>query len=241
MIDIQRLPFELDADAERLPAIGLVVLQTDETMEHELRLWLPDSVRLFHSRIPNKVAISSDSLQQMKQALPGSIALLPSTTHFRVIVYGCTSAATVIGEQAVIDAVHSVFPGVAVSNPLTAIKAQLDDLGVRRLALLTPYVPEISRALIDALQSDARQVSSVASFDEARDDRVARIARSSLMHSLEMLARDGKPDAIVASCTNLRMHGLTEEASQLLGIPVISSNSALAWHVMHLLNMQGCP
>ncbi|MGQ7844823.1 maleate cis-trans isomerase family protein [Granulosicoccus sp. 3-233] len=239
MIDIQVLPFEIDEDSEHLPAVGLVVLQTDETMEHELRLWLPDSIRLFHSRIPNSVDISNDSLQQMKQALPASVALLPSTTPFRVIVYGCTSATTVIGEQAVSDAVRGVFPGVAVSNPLSAIKAQLDVLQVCRPALLTPYVPEVSRALIDALQTPERQLVSVASFNESRDDRVARIARSSLMHSLDMLARDGRPDAIVASCTNLRTHGLIEEASQRLGIPVISSNSALAWHVLQLLDMQG--
>lgn len=238
MIDIQNLTFELDENSERLPAVGLIVLQSDETMEHELRLWLPDSIRLFHSRIPNSVDISSDSLQQMKQVLPATVALLPSTTDFKVIVYGCTSASTVIGEQAVADAVHSVFPGVAVSNPLSAIKAQLDMLQVRRLALLTPYVADVSRALIDSLQTPERQLVSVASFNESRDDRVARIAGSSLMHSLEMLARDGKPDAIVASCTNLRMHGLIEQASQSLGIPVISSNSALAWHVLQLLEMQ---
>ena len=241
MIDIQNLTFELDEHSERLPAVGLIVLQSDETMEHELRLWLPDSIRLFHSRIPNSVDISSDSLRQMKQALPASVALLPSTTDFKVIVYGCTSASTVIGEQAVTDRVHSVFPGVAVSNPLSAIKAQLDALQVRRLALLTPYVADVSRALIDSLQTAERQLVSVASFNESRDDRVARIARPSLMHSLEMLARDGKPDAIVASCTNLRLHGLIEQASQSLGIPVISSNSALAWHIIELLKMQECP
>jgi len=235
MIDIRHMPLELDSDAEKLPAVGLVLLQTDESMEHELRLWLPESIRLFHSRIPNSVDISSESLQAMKQLLPDSVAMLPSTTPYSVIVYGCTSASTVIGEQAVTEAVQRVFPGVAVSNPLSAIKARLDDLQVRRLALLTPYVPEVSQALIDSLQSPERQLVSVGSFNEARDDRVARIARSSILHSLEELARKGKPDAIVASCTNLRLHGLIDEASQSLGIPVISSNSAVAWHVLQLL------
>ena len=37
MMDFQ---FELEADHPDEPAVGLIVLQTDETMEHELRHWL---------------------------------------------------------------------------------------------------------------------------------------------------------------------------------------------------------
>lgn len=238
MITIQHLPFELCADSDALPAVGLVLLQSDESMEHELRRWLPDTIRLFHTRIPNSVTISSDSLLQMKRSLPASVALLPSATHYKVIVYGCTSASTVIGEQAVCDAVRSVFPGVAVTNPLSAIKARLDDLGAVRVALLTPYVEDVSRALIDNLQGNDRRVVAAASFNESRDDRVARIAPASLMQALEKLAAAESPDAIVASCTNLRMYGLVEQASEALGIPVISSNSAVAWHIRTLLDMQ---
>lgn len=241
MTTIQLLPFDLLQDNDDHPAIGLVLLQTDESMEHELRHWLPGTVRLFHTRIPNSVNISSHSLQQMQQVLPQSVALLPSATRYRVIVYGCTSASTVIGEQAVADAVQSVFPGVAVTNPLSAIKAQLDALGVRRLALLTPYVEDVSRALIKRLESDGRQVVAAASFNESRDDRVARIAPESLMKAFDKLALNGSPQAIVASCTNLRLYGLLEKASQTLGIPVISSNSAVAWHVRHLLKLQDRP
>ena len=82
--------------------------------------------------------------------LPATAALLPSTTTFKIIAYGCTSAATVIGEQAVTDAVQSVLPKVAVTNPLSAIKAMLASLKARRIALLTPYVPAVSQALISS-------------------------------------------------------------------------------------------
>jgi maleate isomerase len=233
---MKRLPFEIEDDPADQPAVGLVVLQTDETMEHELRHWLPATVRLFHTRIPNQVAINSDSLQQMKYALPAATALLPSTTRFQVIVYGCTSAATVIGEAAVTDAVQSILPGVAVTNPLTAIKAQLGFLQAKSIALLTPYVPDVSQAMVDSFIAADFDVARVASFHEERDDRVARIAEHSLMAALTDLAAGNPVDAIVASCTNLRTRGLIELASKQLGVPVISSNSALAWHVMRLLD-----
>lgn len=232
---MQTLPFTIEPDSTDQPAVGLVVLQSDETMEHELRHWLADNIRLFHTRIPNEVVISHTSLQRMKQALPAATALLPVTTSFSVIVYGCTSGTTVIGEQAVTDAVRSVFPLAAVTNPLSALKARLSSMNARRIALLTPYVPDVSAALIEALENAGIQVVTGATFNESRDDRVARISRQSLLEALQHLGKTSGLDAIVASCTNLRTHGLLEEASEQCGVPVVSSNSALAWHINVLL------
>ncbi|MFT4730382.1 MAG: maleate isomerase [Granulosicoccus sp.] len=232
---MEHLSFELKADDATSPAVGLVVLQSDETMEHELRHWLADSIRLFHTRIPNEVEISQDSLHRMKAALPAATSLLPSTTDFKVIVYGCTSGTTVIGEQAVADAVRSVFPGVKVTNPLSAIKAQLLAMEAKRIALLTPYVPDVSKALIDELESAGIEVVRGASFHESRDDRVARISPESLQSAIESLGTPRDIDAIVASCTNLRTFDILDDVSTKVGIPVISSNSALVWHIKQLL------
>ena len=235
---MKRLPFEITEDRDEQPAVGLVVLQSDETLEHELRHWLPADVRLFHSRIPNSTLINHDTLQDMKRLLPETVTLLPPTTRFRVIAYGCTSAATVIGEEAVTALVQAVFPGVAVTNPLSAIKARLASLDARRIALLTPYVPEVSHAMVASLNDAGRQVVTVGSFHEEHDDRVARIAQHSIRQALQTLVSEysGEPlDAIVASCTNLRTRELIDDATVQLGLPVISSNSALAWHIQTLL------
>lgn len=232
---MQHLPFELKADEAGSPAVGLVVLQSDETMEHELRHRLAGSVRLFHTRIPNEIEISQDSLLKMKAALPAATSLLPLTTDFKVIVYGCTSGTTMIGERAVTDAVRSVFPGVQVTNPLSAIKAKLLSMKAKRIALLTPYVPDVSQALMDELEAGGIHVVRSASFRESRDDRVARISPESLNNAIDSLAVSDNIDAIVASCTNLRTFDILDDSSARLGIPVISSNSALAWHITHLL------
>ena len=77
-----------DDDDVGQPAIGLVVLQSDETMEHELRQWLPAHYRLFHTRIPNSQHIDETTLTQMREKLPESVAMLPTHTRYKVIVYG---------------------------------------------------------------------------------------------------------------------------------------------------------
>lgn len=240
-LQIKQLPFELEPDATDSPAVGLIVLQSDESMEHELRFWLPDAVRLFHSRIPNAVEISQHSLQRMKSELPEAVARLPDTTDFKVIVYGCTSGTTIIGEAVVEAAVQGIFPLAKVTNPLTAIKARLDSMGARRIALLTPYVPDVSAALVKELENSGFEVTRGASFHESRDNRVARISQRSLHNAFEYLAEPADIDAIVASCTNLRTYNLLQNPSTALPapIPVISSNSALSWHIQSLLPRVG--
>lgn len=232
---MRRLDFTLEPDTDDSPAIGLVVLQSDETLEHELKQWLPRHYRLFHTRIPNEQSIGEASLQAMHDEIPSSVSLLPSHTALKVIVYGCTSASTVIGEAEVESAVQSVFPESRVTNPLTAIKAQLRYLSASRIAVLTPYVPEVSAALIHNLQGSGYEIVNSGSFHEALDHRVARISKQSLLAAISTMAEDRSVDAIVASCTNLRTYDIIEQASAQYGCAVISSNSALAWHVQSLL------
>ena len=231
---MQTLNFTLNDDDAKKTAVGLIVLQTDETMEHELRHWLPANYRLFHTRIANDQHVDESTLKRMRERLPEATGMLPEHTHFRVIVYGCTSASTVIGEQVVTDSIQRIFPESAVTNPLSAIKAQLHGIEAKRIALLTPYEPTVSAALITNLENDGFQLESAGTFNETQDHRVARISRQSLLDAIYSLAANVEIDALVASCTNLRMFDVIAEASENIGCPVISSNSALAWHVKHI-------
>lgn len=217
------------------PAVGLIVLQSDEVMEHELAAWLPSRFRRLHTRIPNGTHVSADALVAMERDLPGAARLLPAGIAFDVVAYGCTSASTLIGEARVAELVGVVVPGAAVTNPLSAAKARLASLGLSRIGLLTPYVPEISRALVEHLESAGIEVRHVATFDEQDDARVARISPESVLEALVGLgARDGC-DAVFGACTNLRGLGILDEAARRTGKPVFTSNAALAWHIERLV------
>lgn len=213
---------------------ALVVLQSDEVMEQELRAWLPTDLRLLHTRIPNDGHITADALTAMAKDLPAAVALLPAAIDYSVVAYGCTSASTLIGEDRVRDLIQSVIPGVAVTNPLTALKASLEALDVRRIGLLTPYKPAISTALLNHLEDCGIEVVKAVTFNEPDDDRVARISASSVMDAMLQLGQHEQCDAVFGACTNLRSFGFLEQAQQSLGKPVLTSNSVLAWHVREL-------
>ena len=221
------------------PAVGLVVLQSDVVMEHELRRWLPVQAPLLHSRIANDTTVSADTLGAMEARLPDAVGLLPSGIDYGVVAYGCTSATTLIGEARVERLVHDVLPGVAVTNPLTAAKARLAHLGIDRIGLLAPYAPGISQAIVDHLQNSGIRVAHAVTFDQPDDACVARLSRVSVLEALVALGRRDDCDAVFGSCTNLRAFGLLEEAGRIVGKPVFTSNSALAWHIRTLIDHPG--
>lgn len=229
------IPFETDDGFGTRARLGLVVLQSDETIEPELSCISSalSGVALHHCRIASASEVTTESLQQMHARLPAAVRLFPEDTHFNVIGYGCTSGATVIGEQAVTDAIQSVFPTVKVTNPLTALKAACKAMGIHRLGIITPYERQVTDALSDHLGNHGLQIPSVQSFEQTSEAVVARIKPASVLDALSAL-KSGTPDcdAWFVSCTNLRMAEITDQAEKKLGVPVLSSNQVLAWHLL---------
>jgi len=231
---METLPCEHDERSSSGVTVGLIVLRSDEVLERELGAWLPRDFRLLHTRIPNATHVTAGSLLEMERDLPDAARLLPPSVRFDVLAYGCTSASTLIGEERVAELIAGVVPGVAITNPLSAAKARFASLGVERIALLTPYAPDISRALVEHIESAGIEVRHAATFDVRDDSRVARITERSVLEALVALGGREGCDAVFGSCTNLRAHGILEEAARRVGKPVITSNSALAWHVERL-------
>ena len=216
------------------PCVGLIVLQTDEVVESEVRSWLPDNFTLYHTRIPNQDTVTKDTLLEMGDQIPSVCALLPNHAPIKVVAYCCTSGATVIGESVVEQGVQKIFPTAQVTNPITAVKAQLNHLGARNIGLLTPYIPAVTQAMSDHLVEHGFTIKTAASFYEENDFEVCRISSESIKQAIEHVARQEDCDAIFASCTNLRTISFLDSLSEKIGIPVISSNAALAWHISEL-------
>ncbi len=228
------MPLSYDLDIDRGTAMGLIVLQTDELMEFELgRLFLGLGLRVYQNRIPSMPEVRPETLSMMGESMTETAAMLPHETGIGVIGYGCTSGATILGEDRVTALVQAAHPGVLVTNPLSALKAACASLGVARLGLVSPYVAEVTDALIAALQDAGITVSSYGSFEQIDDQTVARISpRSTLDAMLEIGA--GDCDAVFASCTNLRAWEIVPEAEAALNKPVLCSNQVIGWHMLRL-------
>lgn len=216
------------------PTLGLIVLQVDETIEDEFRRLIAPATRLHVTRVASGDALTPDTIAAMENRLPAAAALLPPAARFDAVGYACTSGAALIGPGRVRALVQTAAQTRAVTDPLTAALAALAARGVRRVGLLSPYVPAVAAPLVRAFGDAGLEVTATLSFGEEVEARVARIDAASVRAAARTLARQGRPDALFLSCTNLRTLDLIPELETALGLPVLSSNSALAWHMGQL-------
>lgn len=230
-----KLDFDTDDGIGTRATLGVIVLETDETLEPEFaRMTRLDGVALYHSRIPMVSDIRPDTLARMEADLPASARLMPTSLDFDVIGYGCTSASTVIGSENVARAIRSVFPKARVTDPLAAIIAAGHSLDASRLGFITPYVPDVSQRMRQRLEEAGFEIGAFGSFEEGDDRVVARITEAAISAAAGKVAAAAPVDAIVVSCTNLRCLRIIPDIESQTGVPVISSNQALTWHMLRL-------
>ena len=233
--NIVKLFFEHDCGLGERAKIGLIVLRSDQTLEHELRHLLNlDGVAFYHSRIDNEMEINELSLIKMEEELPKAAALLPRSFNFDVIGYCCTSGSTIIGEENVSKKINKVHPNAQITNPLTASKAALKSLGVKRVGFITPYDPQITNEMRKNMLENGLEIPVTGSFFESDDFVVGRISKDSILESIKKIGSRKDCDGVFVSCTNLRVISLIREAESIIGKPVTSSNHALAWHLLRL-------
>ena len=116
----------------------------------------------------------------------------------------------------VTEVIRRVRPGVTVSNPLSAAKAALRALNLKRIGFVTPYVAEVSAAMRDNLAKAGFETVSFGSFEEVEDGVVARMTPGSILEAVLTVGAVAGCDGVFVSCTNLRAAGVLEEAEARL-------------------------
>lgn len=235
LVNRTHMPFRLDDGIAARTRVGLIVLATDHTIEHEFRqLMQIPGVAFYAARIENAAEINPTTLAAMEQGLAGATRVILPGIPLDVVAYGCTSASVVIGEEKVFQRIREARPGVQCTTPITALQAGLKAMGGKRIALLTPYIDSVNRRFKTYLEARGVEVPVVGSFNHEDDNEVARISTQSIYDAALELGKHPEVDAVFVSCTSLRVAAIAEKLERELGKPVTSSNHAMAWHCLRL-------
>ena len=236
--ELTPLSFATDDGYGARARLGLIVLETDQTIEAEARALTDglDGVAIYHSRIPMEPVVTPETLTAMAARLPAAAALLPNAFAFDAIGYGCTSAATLIGSEGVRECIESAHPGVPSTEPITAAIAALHALAAERIAIITPYTADVTASVAERFATAGLRVTALGSFLESSDLVVARISPESIAAGVRSIAGPAgqECDAVFVSCTSLRVLDIAPALEAELGLPVVSSNMALLWQLLRL-------
>jgi maleate isomerase len=238
-IDLGVLPSELDGGVAPRAAIGLLVLATDQTMEHEFRLLVRQpGVAFYESRVFNDNDITPETLRAIGPRIAPSVDLILPSIELDVVAFGCTSATMTLGEDAVFAEIHKVRPNAACTTPVTAALAAFRALGAKKVGLLTPYAPEINASLVRYFSDHGLNIGAVATFDRRDDREAARISIASIEAAAERFGATSAIDSIFVSCTSLRVAEAVGRLEERARVPVTSSNHAMAWHCLRLAGVE---
>jgi maleate isomerase len=235
VVNRRHIPFTLDDGIAHRAAIGVIILATDHTIEHEWRRMLRlDGVAYYGARIPNSASITPETLAQMEADIARTAGLIRPGERIDVMAYACTSGAMVIGEDKVFARIREVRPGIPCTTPVAAAISGLMALRAGKIALLTPYRDEINQRMRALFESRGIGVPVMGSFNHENDNEVARISVQSLEAAALELGEHPSVDAVFVACTSLRVADSVDRLERRLGKPVSSSNHALAWHALRL-------
>ncbi|MEV2251334.1 decarboxylase [Streptomyces sp. NPDC050147] len=213
-----------------------VVAPFDFALDRELWRWVPDEVSLHLTRtpyVPVEVSLDLARLVSEHETLGEAVRAL-SAAEPEVLAYACTSGSFVggiAGERAMCEAMTREG---AVSSVTTsgALLEALEDLGARRIALVTPYTWSVTQSLEHYLAESGVSVTGRAYLGLTRHiwkvpyKDVADMARRAVL---------GGADTLFISCTNLATYDVIPQLEAELRMPVISANQVTMWSALRRL------
>lgn len=234
-MQIEPLNAAFDKGYAENPRIGLILLATDHVLEQEWQyLQSATESTTYHSRIWNDPHVSAETLGNMEEGLVDAARRLLPGEVLDAVAYGCTSATAVIGADAVAAQIHRALPDVPVTTPLIAAHAACKALDLKKIALITPYVEDVTNQMARCFEAEGIEIGVCGSFFVTDDHDVARLTPSAIADAARQLGGADEIEGIFLSCTNLRTLDILDDLEAELGKPVLSSNAVLAWHAMAL-------
>jgi maleate isomerase len=225
--DMMSNPFEITLPVQT--GVG-VVAPFDFALDRELWRWVPDQVCLHTTRLPY---LPEPVTVQLAKALSDPHGVRRATRDVLVpeplvVAYACTSGSFVggaAGEAALVQGMLDAGAPAAVTTSGALIRA-CEALGIRRLAVITPYVDDVTDRLLGFLAEYG--ISTCASVGLGMLGDIWKMSYSAVLGAVAGLDTTGA-DALFVSCTNVPTYDLVAPLEQRLGIPVLTANQVTMW------------
>jgi maleate isomerase len=221
--------------AEPAVCVGLIALANDGTIEADVHDYLRAAdIRICATRVRTPLRNTLASLVDLGETIADAMTALVPQGRLDVVAFGCTSGAMALGPQAVRATVTRARPSLHVTDPVSAALRGLARLGCRRIALLTPYLPEVNAMVQDFLTGQGLELRACGFFPISDDNARGRVTEASVLEAAKRLTADRAVEALFISCTALRSAGLVQRIEDSIGRPVVTSNQALSWDSLRL-------
>ena len=213
--------------------IGLIVPSSNVTMEDEL----PELFRrrpenfTFHSARMRMTTVSAEALAAMNQH-GDRCAVELADADCDVLAYACLVAVMASGPGAHQSAATRLAAAAGGETPVVTSAGALIEgiraLGARRVAMITPYAPALTGAVIDYLADAGIEVVDSISLGVTDNRAVGRLDPASLVPLTDQLDLTRAEALVLSACVQMPSLPAIESAQHRTGLPTLSAATATA-------------
>jgi maleate isomerase len=220
--------------------LGVLVPAGNPTIEPELYRMAPRSLTIHFARLET-LAGEPGGVDGMERRTLGYLDSVPAATRSLaavkpdavVLAHTAVSYLSLFAGETALRARLADLAGPRAFTAAGAIHAALRHLGVRRLALATPYPETISAAGRTYWEAAGFEIVAHCRLDtpniyDETEDRAYTLGRS---------AAAPTADALLISGTGLRTAGIIDKLEKDLNKPVVTSQAATLWQALQLLRL----
>ncbi|GAA1552137.1 Asp/Glu/hydantoin racemase [Kribbella sancticallisti] len=216
-----------------------IVAPYDFALDRELWRWAPDDVSLYLTRMPYLplAATLEMAIHISEPALVARSAIDVLAVSPVVTAYACTSGSFVgglAGEARLVAAMENAGAPAAVTTS-GALLIALRQLGITRIAVVTPYTEDLTGGLCAFLAEAGVDVVATAGLG-----LTSEIWTVPYETTAALIRDTDSPDAeaVFVSCTNLPTYDVIAEVENDLDKPVLTANQVTMWSALTLAGRQ---
>lgn len=218
----------LDGGRHHRAKLGFILMSTDLAAEADFYDMAPEGVAVHITRLKTEDYTTNETLARHIDHMAEAAARLQPDTKPDVISYNCTSGSIVNGEDRVMAEIEKGAPWAIPMCLVTGVVDALQELGVKKLVLGTPYLDEINVVEAEYLLEKGFEILDVQGLNLSTGIEMGSVTPA-YWKEFALQLDHPEADAIFLSCSGIRALEVAEEIEQATGKPVITSNQAQFW------------
>lgn len=203
---------------------------------------LPEGITVWEALMGLTETTPESLVEMRKKALAEAIKL--SYGLMDIILYGCTSGSFIGGpgyDEEIIKEIEGAV-SIPTTTTTTCVLKAFADLGVKRIALIGPYLREIFDAEVQFFKHHGIETAYVKAMEYRYVRDISLLREKPYVYyrmAKEAYQSSKNIDAIFITCMASPAIKIISPLEQEAGIPVLSSNSASLYGVLKKLGIKG--
>jgi maleate isomerase len=207
--------------------VGLLVPSSNTVMEVDLYRNLPPPITIHPARMYLEETTPKGEERMISEGLPRAAQLL-RTLHPHRVVFGCTSAGALHGAsfpQEINRTIRAIV-GCPILDILSPVAEELERVGAKKLAVLTPYASALNQSIQTTLEALGFQVLSIDGMGITANFELATPTPQEIFAFVQSSKIPQDAEALFISCTNFRALEAMPLMREHFRLPIVTSNQA---------------